>query len=150
MFFTVIVKCAASPCAIVWLSPLLSLLRLVREIAGFAGISLYAPQITVCPPLLPTHCHDHGPLPITGVGVPTEQSPSVGAFSTVVPWAGPHTPSIGVGGSVTSTCVSSHTVSTVPSFGVIAVTVATLSNDSCTFGSEHVYEITSPGSNDAP
>ena len=53
---------------------------------------LLAVQEAVVPPPLPAHVQFHGPVPKTGVGIPTEQSMFVGIVGMVLPLAAPHTP----------------------------------------------------------
>jgi hypothetical protein len=54
----------------------------------------------VLPPLLPAQFHDHGPLPLTADAVlPALQRFVVGAVLTVAPFALPHAPFTGDGGS---------------------------------------------------
>ncbi len=56
---------------------------------------LFALQLAVVPPFAPVHDHVHGPVPVTEVGVPTQQRLVVGADATVVPLDEPHDPLIG-------------------------------------------------------
>jgi hypothetical protein len=58
---------------------------------------LLAAQEALAPPLLPKHCQDQGPLPLTKLAAPTLHKLLTGAVSTVLPLALPHTPLTGVG-----------------------------------------------------
>jgi hypothetical protein len=51
-----------------------------------------AEQLALPPPLVPLHIHAHGlPLPPdTGVALPLEHSPLLGAVAENAPFAGPH------------------------------------------------------------
>ena len=56
-----------------------------------------AEQLALVPPLDPEQLQLHGPLPVTEDAVPTEQRLVDGADDTMVPFAEPQTPEMGVG-----------------------------------------------------
>src|ERR1700722_4159208 len=57
---------------------------------------LLAEQLAVVPPLAPAQLHDHGPEPETDEAEPVVQRLVVGAVETVVPFADPQAPLVGV------------------------------------------------------
>ena len=100
-------------------------------------------QLILVPPLLPLHVQLHGPVPVTGPGVPAEQSSAWGgALVYCFVLATPHTPLIGVGDAVRVTvkvvdalpaapltvtvhvCVPVHVSPTFTSVGVTVICVA--------------------------
>ena len=100
-------------------------------------------QLMLVPPLLPLHVQLHGPAPVTGPGVPAEQSSAWGgALVYCFVLATPHTPLIGVGDAVRVTvkvvdalpaapltvtvhvCVPVHVSPTFTSVGVTVICVA--------------------------
>jgi hypothetical protein len=57
-----------------------------------------ATQLTALPPFVPEQLHVQGPLPLTALAIPAEQSPLRGIVSVVTPCAEPHSPTTGGGG----------------------------------------------------
>ena len=64
-----------------------------------------AEQVELTPPLEPSQLHVHGPEPVMDEAVPTAQRLVKGADVTVVPFAVPQTPPIGVWLEFTNTVV---------------------------------------------
>jgi hypothetical protein len=58
-----------------------------------------AEQDAVVPPFDPAQLQLHGPLPLTAEAEPVVQSPLAGAALTATPFAEPHAPFTGAGGS---------------------------------------------------
>lgn len=72
-------------------------------IGGGGGAVFEAEQLAVVPPLLPVQDQAHGPVPVTVCAVPVWQRLVVGIVATVVPFAAPQVPLIGVGAGATTT-----------------------------------------------
>jgi hypothetical protein len=70
-------------------------------VAPFADAARGAEQEVVEPPLAPAHVQVqvHGPLPLTDEGVPVVHRPVDGAVVAATPFALPHCPLTGLGGS---------------------------------------------------
>ena len=58
-----------------------------------------AEQVAAEPPFDPAQLQFHGPLPLTAEAEPVVQSPLAGALLTATPFAEPHAPFTGAGGS---------------------------------------------------
>ena len=59
-------------------------------------VLIFAEQLAFVPPLEPLQLHDHGPLPVTNVGVPMLQRFVVGAAVNVPLFDVPQTPFTGI------------------------------------------------------
>ena len=70
------------------------------------------------PPFAPVQVHDHGPVPVTVVGVPTEHRLLVGTAANTPPLAVPHAPLTGA-----ATVDDTNAPDTPPTFSVVVTDV---------------------------